>query len=62
MLFLDQRSFYGKLLAGTLDPDCHAGFGTEITRPLLRAILKWVQENCNDEASVVAPVTMLETI
>ena len=43
MLFLDERSFFGKLLAGTLDPDCHAGFGTEITRPLLRAILEWVK-------------------
>jgi hypothetical protein len=43
MLFLDERSFSGKLLAGTLDPDCHAGFGTEITRPLLRAILVWIK-------------------
>jgi hypothetical protein len=42
MLFVDERSFPGKLLAGTLDPDCHAGFGTEVTRPLLRAILSWV--------------------
>jgi hypothetical protein len=42
MLFLDERSFSGKLLAGTLDPDCHAGFGTETTRPLLRALLTWV--------------------
>jgi hypothetical protein len=43
MLFLDERSFPGALLAGTLDPDCHAGFGTETTRPLLRAILSWVR-------------------
>ena len=43
MLFLDERSFAGQLLAGTLDPDCHAGFGTETTRPLLRAILAWIQ-------------------
>jgi len=43
MLFLDERTFPGKLLAGTLDPDCHAGFGTEITRPLLRAILAWIK-------------------
>jgi hypothetical protein len=43
MLFLDERSFAGNLLAGTLDPDCHAGFGTETTRPLLRAILAWVR-------------------
>ncbi len=43
MLFLDERSFAGKLLVGTMDPDCHAGFGTETTRPLLRAILSWVR-------------------
>ncbi len=42
MLFLDEQSFAGRLLAGTMDPDCHAGFGTETTRPLLRAILTWV--------------------
>jgi hypothetical protein len=51
MLFLDERSFSGKLLAGTLDPDCHAGFGTETTRPLLRAILGWLR------AHESAPVT-----
>ena len=45
MLFLDEQTFAGKLLAGTLDPDCHAGFGTETTRPLLRAILAWVRAN-----------------
>lgn len=42
MLFLDERSFSGKLLAGTIDPDCHAGFGAGKTRPLLRAILAWL--------------------
>lgn len=42
MLFMDERTFTGQLLAGTMDPDCHAGFGTETTRPLLRAILSWV--------------------
>lgn len=44
MLFLDDRTFAGRLLAGTLDPDCHAGFGTETTRPLLRAILDWIHQ------------------
>lgn len=44
MLFLDERSYVGKLLVGTMDPDCHAGFGTETTRPLLRAILAWVRD------------------
>ncbi|MBA2364305.1 MAG: hypothetical protein H0V86_12330 [Chloroflexia bacterium] len=43
LLFLDDRSFGGNLLAGTMDPDCHVGFGTEKTRPLLRAILTWVR-------------------
>lgn len=42
MLFLDERSFAGRLLVGTMDPDCHAGFGTETTRPLLRRILGWI--------------------
>ena len=52
MLFLDERSFPGKLLAGTLDPDCHAGFGTETTRPLLRAILAWVRRRRSAQAAV----------
>lgn len=43
MLFLDERSFPGRLLAGTMDPDCHVGFGSERTRPLLRAILAWIE-------------------
>lgn len=43
LLFVDDRTFSGTLVAGTLDPDCHAGFGTQTTRPLLRAILQWVQ-------------------
>lgn len=44
LLFLDEASFAGTLLAGTLDPDCHAGFGAEQTRPLLRAILSWLRQ------------------
>jgi len=43
ILFLDDTNFAGTLIAGTLDPDCHVGFGTDTTRPLLRAILDWVQ-------------------
>jgi len=39
-----KRSFPGRLLAGTLDPDCHAGFGAETTRPLLWAILAWIRD------------------
>ncbi len=53
MLFLDERSFPGKLLAGTLDPDCHAGFGTETTRPLLRAILAWLRTH--ESAPITTP-------
>lgn len=42
MLFLDERTFAGKLLAGTIDPGCHAGYGTGVTRPLLRGIFTWL--------------------
>ncbi|HEX5501875.1 MAG TPA: hypothetical protein VFW96_04600 [Thermomicrobiales bacterium] len=42
VLGLDERSFAGRLLLGTLDPDCHAGFGSGRTRPLLRRVLDWV--------------------
>lgn len=44
VLGLDETSFPGRLLLGTLDPDCHAGFGSGRTRPLLRRILAWVEE------------------
>lgn len=44
MLFLDERSYRGNILMGTMDPDCHVGFGAERTRPLLRSILTWVRE------------------
>lgn len=53
MLFLDERSFRGTLLAGTIDPDCHAGFGTETTRPLLRAILSWLHSIQETPAATV---------
>ncbi len=42
ILFLDETTFAGTLIAGTLDPDCHVGFGTQRTRPLLRALVAWV--------------------
>ena len=41
-VWVDEASFAGTLLAGTIDPDCHAGFGSQRTRPLLRALLAWV--------------------
>ncbi len=41
ILFLDETTFAGTLIAGTLDPDCHVGFGTQRTRPLLRALVEW---------------------
>ncbi|HEV2066623.1 MAG TPA: hypothetical protein VGR08_07295 [Thermomicrobiales bacterium] len=44
ILFLDSTTFAGTLIAGTLDPDCHVGFGTQRTRPLLRAIVAWVKQ------------------
>jgi hypothetical protein len=43
VLYVDERSYApGRLMAGTLDPDCHTGYGSDIPRPLLRAILRWV--------------------
>ena len=42
ILYLDNINFAGTIIAGTLDPDCHVGFGTQTTRPLLRAIVGWV--------------------
>ncbi|MBA2776269.1 MAG: hypothetical protein H0U31_05995, partial [Chloroflexia bacterium] len=45
ILFLDDTTFHGRLIAGTLDPDCHVGFGTQRTRPLLRALVNWVKQS-----------------
>jgi hypothetical protein len=43
VLYLDERTYApGRVLAGTLDPDCHTGYGSDLPRPLLRAILRWV--------------------
>jgi hypothetical protein len=42
VLYLDERSYApGRVLAGTLDPDCHVGYGSDVPRPLLRAMLRW---------------------
>lgn len=51
ILFLDDTSYAGTLIAGTLDPDCHVGFGTETTRPLMRAILEWLQQPARSKTS-----------
>lgn len=53
ILFVDETTFAGTLIAGTLDPDCHVGFGTQRTRPLLRALVKWVLQ----PQRVAAPVS-----
>jgi hypothetical protein len=43
VLYLDEQTYApGRVLAGTLDPDCHAGYGSEIPRPWLRTLLRWV--------------------
>lgn len=52
ILFLDERTFTGTLIAGTLDPDCHVGFGTQRTRPLLRALVAWVTQSGRVAAAV----------
>lgn len=61
MLFLDERTFSGRLLAGTMDPDCHAGFGNEATRPLLRAILSWIKGTPQVTAESVATLAPAAT-
>jgi len=52
ILFLDDTTFAGTLIAGTLDPDCHVGFGTQRTRPLLQALVNWVKQPGRVAASV----------
>ncbi|HEV2072148.1 MAG TPA: hypothetical protein VGR29_00785 [Thermomicrobiales bacterium] len=52
ILFLDETTFAGTLIAGTLDPDCHVGFGTQRTRPLLRALVNWITQPQRAAASV----------
>ena len=55
VLYVDERSYApGRLMAGTLDPDCHIGYGSDTPRPLLRAILRWVNAEvaASDFASV----------
>ncbi|MDP9370877.1 MAG: hypothetical protein M3Q65_00145 [Chloroflexota bacterium] len=63
VLGIDERSFAGRLLLGTLDPDCHAGFGSGRTRPLLRRILDWTLATATGEPPGVvraaAPVTAI---
>ncbi len=53
ILFLDDTTFAGTLIGGTLDPDCHVGFGTQRTRPLLRALVNWVKH----PQRVAAPIS-----
>lgn len=60
VLYIDERGFAGRILAGTLDPDCHAGFGSGRTRPLLRRILNWTLAPANQGAS--APVPAATTV
>ncbi len=42
-LYLDERTHApGRVVAGTLDPDCHVGFGSDRPRALVRALLRWL--------------------
>ena len=41
ILFIDKRRFRGKLLATTLDPDVHVGFGSGLTKKFLWNSLRW---------------------
>lgn len=50
VLYLDEHSSAGRVLGGTLDPDCHAGYGSERTRPLLRRIVDWARSPADQHA------------
>jgi hypothetical protein len=44
LLYLDEHTFApGRLLAGTLDPDCHVGYGSDAPRALLRNLFAWAR-------------------
>lgn len=57
ILGLDEASFAGRLLLGTLDPDCHAGYGSGRTRPLLRRILDWTLAPAGGRSATAAAAT-----
>lgn len=43
VLVVDERSWApGRVLLGTLDPDAHIGYGSDLPRPLVRGILRWI--------------------
>lgn len=50
VLYVDEHSCAGRVLAGTLDPDCHAGYGSSRTRPLLRRVVDWARTPAGEPA------------
>ncbi|MGH3095423.1 MAG: hypothetical protein ACRDMV_05410 [Streptosporangiales bacterium] len=50
VLYVDERSSAGRVMAGTLDPDCHAGYGSGRTRPLLQRIIDWTLKPARQDA------------
>lgn len=41
----------GRILAGTIDPDCHAGYGSEVPLPFLAAIVDWARAGAPSPAA-----------
>jgi hypothetical protein len=41
LVFVDEKSFSGRILAMTLDPECHVGFGSDRPRRFLSRIIDW---------------------
>ncbi|MGH2534855.1 MAG: hypothetical protein ACRDJW_21555 [Thermomicrobiales bacterium] len=55
VLYIDELTYApGRVMIGTLDPDCHIGYGSDMPRPLLRAMLHWLFNGEHSEPIVVA--------
>jgi len=45
IMYLDEKSFKGEILATVLDPLCHAGYGLERPMKILKNIIHWSINN-----------------
>lgn len=45
LVFVDEKSFPDRILAMTLDPECHVGFGSGLPRRFLSRIIEWAMHS-----------------
>jgi hypothetical protein len=45
LVFVDEKSFPGRILAMTLDPECHVGYGSDRPRRFLSRIIDWATQS-----------------